>query len=146
MYATVNNYKNQAIFGFNGTTATFKKENAIRASEPMAELMTPMQLDLDSMMGYKIATSIEVANSLTRPQLFATARSVRDKTAEFAQYIGIQGLSGERFGSNVRKLDSEERKENKRLRLLEMKKQLATEQKANNPILKLFAKCFVATA
>ncbi len=146
VYATVNNYKNQAIFGFNGTTAAFKKENAIRSSEPMAELMTPMQLDLDSMMGYKIATSIKEANSLTQTQLFSKARNVRDKTAEFARYIGIQGLNGERFGSSVRELDREERRENKRLRLLEKKKQLVIEQKANNPILKLFAKCFVVTA
>jgi hypothetical protein len=141
-YQIVSNYKNQAIFGFDGTTKAFKKDNAIKNEDSMAQYMTPMQLDLDKMMGFKIVTSIEETPSITKDQLFSMSRCVRDKTAEYAKFIGIQGLSDEQFGNKIHKLEVEERKMNKRVLLLEKKKQLAIEAKRprSNPIASLFAK------
>lgn len=62
--------------------------------------------------------------------------------AEYAKFIGIQGLSDEQFGNKIHKLEIEERKTNKRVLLLEKKKQLAIEAKRPrpNPIASLFAK------
>ena len=126
IYPIVENLHNQAVIGFDGTTTAFKRENAIPIKVPMANVMTIDQLDMRRMMAQKVKRHIEAnINTMNKESIKSSTRIIRNNIKQMCEYLEIDGFSEENYERTIRKMLIENKKKNKRQRLLEDKKAAA---------------------
>ena len=123
IYPIVQNYHNQAVLCFDGPTSAFKKEHAIPDRVPMASCMTQSQLDMRRMMAERVQLEIEEnIKNITKDGIKIRTRDIRDNVAIMSKYLRIDGYKEENFQHKVNKVFIEEKKRNKRQKLLDAKK------------------------
>ena len=87
----IQNYLNQGVLNFTCSTKTFKHENAIPQSAPVVEYMTAAQIGL-RLIGQQKYIQDMSANTMTSSQGDQRMREIRDKSMEFASFMGLGGL------------------------------------------------------
>jgi hypothetical protein len=105
VYASVNNYQNQSILGFQGTTKQFKKDNCIKDATPLAECMTSEQLTIMRLMGGNITRKIEETPLISQEGIMSASRKIRDEVSDIAKYFNIHGLLQKDLGAQVHKIE-----------------------------------------
>lgn len=84
--------------------------------------MTQSQLDMRRMMAERVQLDIEEnMKTMTKEGIKVRTRDIRDNVAIMSQYLRIQGYKEENFQHKVNKVFIEERKRNKRQKLLDAK-------------------------
>jgi hypothetical protein len=130
IYPIVQNYHNQSVMGFVGTTTAFKKENAIPDKIPLANCMTQSQLDMRRMMAERVQLEIEEnMNIMNKNEIKNRTCKIRDNVAIMSKYLRIQGYKKENYQNKVNKVFLEEKKRNKRQKLIEDKQAIENKKK-----------------
>jgi hypothetical protein len=86
---TIQNLLNQGAIGFTCSTKRFKQDNGIPQSAPVADYMIRDQINLRHMGQQKYSADV---GTLTPAEGAKRMREIRDKSIEFAEFMGFGGL------------------------------------------------------
>ena len=126
----IQNYLNQGVLNFTCSTKTFKHENAIPQSAPVVEYMTAAQIGL-RLIGQQKYIQDMSANTMTSSQGDQRMREIRDKSMEFASFMGLDRLrkrtANVSFAREAVKIEAKSAKTTQRQLKIELKQRAIDE-------------------
>jgi len=123
----------QGAIGFTCSTKRFKQDSGIPQSAPVADYMIRDQINIRMMGQQKYAADL-MSGTLTAVQGEKRMREIRDKSMEFAEFMGFDGLrkrpARASFANTAVKIEAAHEKQTQRQLKLALK-QRAADQDAN---------------
>ena len=135
--AAIENYHNQAVLGFEGTSARWKKDNGIPDRIAVADCMTKEQIDLRHMMTMRLIQLFSEEENPTPAVLKGIALKLKEFTARTSEGYNlnmympeVDDETGKRtyIAKKVHKLELAHKRSQKRLKTLELRQQLLEER------------------
>ena len=136
LYACIENMHNQAIFGFEGTSRQWKKENGIPDRVAVADCMNREQLDLRRMMSIKLIRLFSEIENPTSQSFKNAALKMKEFTKNVSEGFGFntyEPVMDDETGKltyiakKVSKLEQVQKRTQLRLKTLERKQELLEE-------------------
>lgn len=115
----IQNAKNKAVIGFDGDTASFKKQHNIPAHAADADWMSRDQLDMRRIMSNKLKRTFDTMEEPTAKEMKRTVEEIGAKTSDMCEFMGVQGFNESQWSSRMRTLELQHATLEARTNLLE---------------------------
>lgn len=111
VHAIINNMKNQSVFGYDCTTAAFKKQHGIPKSHSMPQYMAPVQLSFHKTMTQVTQMALEAHETTpTQGDVIVTAQNIADRFRTFCADLGVHRLPIKNREREVKAIEAQEAK------------------------------------